>query len=140
MLDSLHRSSMVCTKRFKLLTGGTYRVNGTAEKATAKNKCSILINFYREKERGREKQRWLMMGILICFFFWVIFDTDGEDDEVIYTTINLGFASKEALISDSNRSIDTRRKHTQNVTVVYHLSTPNPTRHSVVRGHGWRPA
>ncbi|KAF7836038.1 telomerase reverse transcriptase-like [Senna tora] len=36
-LDSLRISSITSTNRFKLLNGGTYRVRGTAEKATVKN-------------------------------------------------------------------------------------------------------
>ncbi|CAH1412324.1 unnamed protein product [Lactuca virosa] len=38
--------------------------------------------------------------------------------EVIYTTINLGFAGKEALISDSNLSIDTRSHVTRLLTLL----------------------
>jgi hypothetical protein len=33
---------MVSTKRFKLLTGGMYKVRGTAEKATVKRSCNIM--------------------------------------------------------------------------------------------------
>ncbi|XP_012857065.1 PREDICTED: telomerase reverse transcriptase-like [Erythranthe guttata] len=42
-LDSFHTSSIISTNRFKLLIGGMYRVSGTAENATAKNK-SFLVN------------------------------------------------------------------------------------------------
>lgn len=34
---------MVSTKGFRLLSGGTYRVSGTAEKATVKNSCNMII-------------------------------------------------------------------------------------------------
>lgn len=45
---------MDSTNRLNLLMGGTYRVNGTAENAMAKNSCSIFDPFCwrRRKDRG----------------------------------------------------------------------------------------
>lgn len=51
-LDSLKSSSMVPTNRLRLRIGGTYRVRGTAEKATAKNNCNMTLFCRLERERG----------------------------------------------------------------------------------------
>ncbi len=51
VLDSLRRDSMASTKRFKLLTGGTQRVKGTAEKANVKNNCNTIWDIQRLRQR-----------------------------------------------------------------------------------------
>lgn len=73
---------MVCTKRFKLLTGGIQRVNGTAEKATAKNICNIFFLF-RERFRGESEHdtciifsyiqiAWLSSFMIFCSTDWLV--------------------------------------------------------------------